>query len=290
VPVWHDYREQRNGRFHTVVGDVKLRERLWSPELRNQRDIAVYLPPSYRRDSERRYPVIYMHDGQNLFDQATSYAGEWQVDETMEKLAADGYEAIIVGIDNMGGKRIAEYGPFVDPFHGPGEGERYVAFLTETLKPQIDREFRTLLGPEFTGVFGSSMGGLISLFAFFYAPEVYGLVGAMSPSIWYADDAILGYVEEAPWNPGRIYLDAGTREYGGFTEKGAKRQSRRYYARVRRLKRVLVRKGYRPIVDLLHVEEKWAGHNEPAWARRLPLALRFLLRDARDAVVTQPVP
>ncbi len=285
MPGWHDYRELRNGHFHTVVGNLKLKERVWSPELRNQRDIVVYLPPSYQYSPERRYPVIYMHDGQNLFDQATSYAGEWQVDETMERLAHDGYEAIIVGIDNMGGKRIAEYGPFEDQYHGAGSGDTYVAFLTETLKPQIDLEFRTLTEPAFTGILGSSMGGLISLYAFFHAPEVYGLVGAMSPSIWYADDAIFDFVEQAPWNPGRIYLDAGTREYGGYTEKGARRQSRRYYARVRRLKRVLVRKGYRPVVDLLHVEEKWAGHNEPAWARRLPIALRFLLRDVQEAVV-----
>lgn len=284
---WQDYRDLRYGGYHTVVGNVKYREKVWSPQLRNQRNVVVYLPPSYKA-GERRYPVIYMHDGQNLFDQATSFSGEWQVDETMEALALEGYEAIIVGIANAGGRRIAEYGPFSDAYHGAGSGAAYVDFIVQTLKPLIDSDFRTLPERETTGIMGSSMGGLISLFAFFYAAEVFGLVGVMSPSVWFAGEAIFDYVHEAPWVPGRIYLDAGTREYGGYTPKEARRRSRSYYASVRRLKGVLIRKGYRPVHNLMHVEEKYAAHDEPAWARRLPLAMRFLLSETREPAGIEP--
>lgn len=278
MKAWLSYAEYCRNHHHTVVGNVKIKERVWSPQLRNHRQILVYLPPSYTQ-SERSYPVLYMHDGQNLFDQGTSYSGEWQVDETMETLAEEGLEAIVVGIPNMGVHRLAEYSPFNDPYHGQGKGEQYLAFISDTLKPLIDRDFRTRPEPDCTGILGSSMGGLISLYAFFHQSETFGLVGAMSPSIWYADRAIFNYIHDAPLNPGKIYLDAGTREYGGLTPKDAKQRSRRYYARVRRLKRILVQKGYRPVRQLLHVEEKFAGHNEPAWSRRLPIALRFLLLD-----------
>ncbi len=277
---WQDYRFVRRGLHHSAVGNIKIREKVWSPQLRNQRDIVVYLPPSYDL-SEKHYPVLYMHDGQNLFDQATSFSGEWHVDETMERLYWEGFEAIVVGISNIGGQRLAEYGPFADTYHGPGRGDRYLDFIEQTLIPLINSDFRTLLGRKHTGIIGSSMGGLISLYAFFRPDSPFGLAGIMSPSIWYAGSAILEYVRQAEAQPGRIYLDAGTREYGGITEEDAKRRSRTYYARVRRLKRILIHKGYRPFHDLLHVEEKWAGHNEPAWARRLPDALRFLLEETR---------
>lgn len=283
MPHWRNYLEHRYGSHHTVVGDLRIREKVWSPQLMNHRDILVHLPPSYRF-TQRHYPVIYMHDGQNLFDQATSFSGEWHVDETMVRLSAEGIEAIVVGIPNMGGQRLAEYGPFADPYHGPGRGDRYVSFLVDTVKPMIDHDFRTLPGREFTGILGSSMGGLISLFAFFQPPYAFGLVGVMSPSTWFADAAIYDFVREAPLVPGKIYLDVGTREYGGKTAADAQKRSRRYYATVRHLKRLLIRKGYRPVHDLRYVEEKWASHHEPAWARRLPDALRFLLQGLAENV------
>ena len=277
--LWQDYRRAHPAAGHTVVGTLKVRERVWSPQLRNRRDILVHLPPSYEQ-GRRRYPVLYMHDGQNLFDEHTSYAGEWHVDETMQTLGRYGIEAIIVGIPNMEGKRLTEYSPFDAPDHGRGQGDRYLSFLAETLKPLIDRDFRTLKDRRHTGLMGSSMGGLISLYGFFHCQKVFGFAGVMSPSFWYANRAIYAYVQQAPYVPGKIYLDVGTREYGGsVTEKAARRQSRRHYAGVRHMKRILVRKGYRLRRELLVVEERGAGHNEPSWARRLPLALRFLLFD-----------
>lgn len=276
---WQEYDTWKRGAAHTAVGNLHVREKVWSSHLQNSRTLVVYLPPSYRQEIARRYPVLYMQDGQNLFDQSTSFSEEWRVDETMQRLSREGIEAIVVGVANTG-QRLAEYSPFTDTHHGSGRGELYLAFLADTVKPLIDRDFRTLPDREYTGIMGSSMGGLISLYAFFRCPHLFGFAGVMSPSLWYAGGAIFPFVEQAPYVPGTLYLDVGTRELGGSPQKkDARRRSRRYYASVRRLKRLLVKKGYRPIYDLLTVEEQWAGHHEPAWARRLPAALRFLLAD-----------
>jgi len=160
-----DFFDKERYEWHTIVGTVRVLDQVYSPELENRRAILVYLPPDYD-SSQQRYPVIYMHDGQNLFDQATSYTDEWQVDETMEALSRGGYPAIVVGIPNMGEQRIDEYSPFDDPAHGVGQGHAYLAFIVETLKPLIDQQFRTLPDRLHTGIMGASMGGLISLHAF----------------------------------------------------------------------------------------------------------------------------
>ncbi len=275
--MWKSYLDTRNGQSHTISGNLKVLQDVGSARLGNRRDILVYLPPSYE-DSDRRYPVFYLHDGQNLFDEATSYAGEWQVDETMEALSQEGVEAIMVGIPNTGKTRINEYSPFKSALYGPGRGDLYLDFIIEQVKPLIDAEFRTSPEPADTGIMGSSMGGLISLYAFFCRPETFGLAGIMSPSLWFAKGAIFDTVGDAPLNNGRLYLDAGTREYGGESIWSVLPfRSRRYYASVRRMYRLLVKKGYRPKRDVLYVEEKNAGHNEAAWARRLAPAIRFLL-------------
>ncbi|MBZ0289052.1 MAG: alpha/beta hydrolase, partial [Anaerolineae bacterium] len=207
---WQDYQSFTAYRQHTVVGNVNVLPAVWSPQLNNHRDILVYLPPSYEA-SVQPYPVIYMHDGQNLFDRATSYAGqEWQVDETMEDLSRDGLEAIVVGIPHMGASRVQEYNPY--PAFRDGRGESYLDFITDTLKPMIDRQFRTQAGREQTGLIGSSMGGLISLYGFFHRPQAFGFAGVMSPALWIAGGAIYEDVESQPFVPGKIYLDNGTRE------------------------------------------------------------------------------
>jgi predicted alpha/beta superfamily hydrolase len=272
---WQDYLAARAGNDHTVVGNVKVLEGVRSPQLNNTRDILVYLPPSYET-SDYGYPVLYLHDGQNLFDAATSFAGEWQVDETMEALAREGIEAIIVGIPNTGRARMDEYSPFRQPRLGGGLGNQYLDFIVQTVKPLIDTDFRTCPERTHTGMMGSSMGGLISLYAFFSHPEVFSMAGVMSPSFWFGKGAVYDYVKQAPYTPGRIYLDTGTREHGDSLT-GMLLHSRRYYASVRRMQRLLVKKGYRPRKDLLYVEEKWARHEERAWARRFPRAIRFLL-------------
>jgi len=243
---------------HSVTGNVVVLPGVHSPQLNNQRDLLVYLPPRYG-ESEAAYPVIYMQDGQNLFDQATAFGGhEWRVDETLEALATEGQAAIAVGLPHMGESRLAEYNPF--PARG-GRGEAYLAFVIETVKPLIDRTFRTRPERETTGILGSSMGGLISVFGFFRHPEVFGFAGGLSPAFWYGGQPLYNFIQRAAPVRGRLYLDRGTTERGG----------------ARRMKDLLVRRGYALGQDLCYVEEEGGQHTEEAWARRLPDALRFLV-------------
>jgi predicted alpha/beta superfamily hydrolase len=236
----------------------------WSPELGNRRDVLVHLPASYHRQ-ERVYPVLYMQDGQNLFDPVTSFAGDWKLGNVMASAARRGVEVIVVGIPNMGAERLAEYSPFVDPLEGSGAGDRYLDFLTRTLKPTIDERFRTLAGRAHTGIAGSSMGGLISLYGFFRAPSVFGFVGALSPSLWFAGDAIFSRIESAPFVPGRIYLDIGTLEGAPHVE------------RARRMRDLLSAKGYRIGPDLRWLASRCGRHDEASWGRRFARALPFLV-------------
>jgi predicted alpha/beta superfamily hydrolase len=197
----------------TLPGTLAMLRDVHSPQLHNYRDVFVYLPPSYGADAGRRYPVLYMHDGQNLFDPELSFSGAWRVDLAMETAARLGYEAIVVGVANTGGSRIDEYGPFFDEsVGGGGTGDLYVDFLVHTLKPMIDTQFRTQPEPPTTGILGSSMGGLISLYAFFREPHHFGACGVLSPALWFGKRAILPFVEAADYTPGRIWLDVGTGE------------------------------------------------------------------------------
>lgn len=276
---WHDYTTSKAANDHTVVGCLQVFENLHSPQLGNERDILVYLPPSYRT-SDARFPVIYMHDGQNLFDEVTSYAGEWHVDSTMESLSQEGIEAIVVGIPNAGPKRTDEYAPFHDIRHSRQRlGDKYLTFIIETIKPLIDRDFRTQPDRLHTGIMGSSMGGLISLYGFFQYPHTFGFVGAMSPSLWFANQAILPHIQDAAFYPGKIYLDIGSLEYAGALDDDllSGKDTKPYTGSVGHLRDLLEQKGYRPGIDLFCVEEKGATHQEAAWAQRLPQALRFLL-------------
>ena len=251
---------------HTVTGSVRVLRGVRSERLGNERDVYAYLPPSYG-EGERRYPVIYMHDGQNLFDAATSFAEEWGVDETMESLAGEGVEAIVVGISNTGTDRCDEYSPFVDPEQGGGQGEEYLDFLLDTVKPRVDGDFRTFPDRETTGIVGSSMGGLISLYAFFRRPESFGFAGVLSPALWFARGAVFPHLAAAPSPAGRVYLDVGTAE-GEETLRNA-----------RRMRDLLARKGYAPDAALRYLEAEGAAHSEGAWAGRLGGAIRFLLAE-----------
>jgi predicted alpha/beta superfamily hydrolase len=246
-----------------IVGHVRVLPRVRSPQLRNTRDIQVYLPPSYKA-SGRHYPVIYMHDGQNLFDPELSFAGEWGVDETMERLAPVGFEGIVVAIPNMGGERAHEYSPWVDPRGGGGKGDAYLDFITDTLKPQIDRRFRTLRDREHTGIVGSSMGGLISLYGFLRTPGVFGFCGAMSPSLWFANRAIFEYADGIERWFGRVYLDIGSEE------------GQRHVRNTQSMYRLLRRKCPHPRDQIICIVEEGARHTEQAWAQRFELAVRFL--------------
>lgn len=212
--------------------------------------------------------MIYLQDGQNLFDPEESFAGSWRVDIAMDQAAAKGFEGIAVGIPNAGEDRLVEYSPFDDPEGGPGRGSDYVTYMAETIKPLVDARYRTIPGRGTTGVAGSSMGGLISLFAFFARPDIFGAAAAMSPALWYADRAIFGLVEAAPFQGGRIYLDVGHLE-GEETLRDA-----------HRLRDLLLAKGYRKGEQVRYVEDHAGGHEEAAWGHRIRAALPFLLAPA----------
>jgi predicted alpha/beta superfamily hydrolase len=279
VSAWQSY-DEVHGPDHTVSGTVVVWPALHSPQLGGEREIVVYLPPSLaaagpeRAWQGRRYPVLYFHDGQNVFDERTSYVGEWQADETLEQLAREGLEAIAVAIPNSQQTRMDEYNPWRgrDVLGGTrrsmgGKGDAYLAYLVDTVKPLIDRSFPTSPEREATGIVGSSMGGLISLYALLAHGEVFGLAGVMSPSLIWSDYRILALIEERGLPPSRIHLDMGGREWRGML------------ADARRLRDLLLARGFAEGRDLHYVEERYAPHHESAWARRLPDALRFLLAE-----------
>ena len=239
-------------------GHLVVLRSVHSPQLDNRRDLLVYVPAT---TASARYPVIYMHDGQNLFDPATSFAGTWGVDEALRWASRRGLEAIVVGIPNMGEARLAEYNPFVET------GARYLDFVMRTVKPLVDAHFPTLPDRGHTGIAGSSMGGLISLYAFFKFPDVFGRAAALSPSLWFADGALLDLAARGPRAGGRLYLDVGMRE------------GEQTLTLARRLRDLLLAQGYEQGRDFRWVEDKDGVHHESAWGRRFRNALPFLLRE-----------
>jgi predicted alpha/beta superfamily hydrolase len=221
--------------------------------LEGERTLWAYLPPSYEQAADRVYPVLFAHDGQNLFDDDLSFAGEWRFDETMETLAHEGIEAVVVGVPNSGESRMTEYSPFT------GTGEQYLSYVVDEVRPRIARDFRIAYEPARTGVIGSSAGGTISLYAIVERPDVFGLAGVLSPAFWYLREQMFDYVAGRDVR-GRIYMDIGGQERG--------------VDNMHRMAELLRAKD----VELEVITEPDDAHNEHAWARRLPTALRFLLR------------
>jgi predicted alpha/beta superfamily hydrolase len=237
--------------------------------LPDDRAVQVYLPTQYVEQEERRFPVFYLHDGQNLFDGRTSYipGRTWRANETADRLNAEGLiePVILVGIANTGLRRMAEYTPTRDMRMGGGEGRKYGRLLVEELKPWVDGTFRTRAGAEDTGVGGSSLGGLISLFLGWEYPSVFGKLAVMSPSVWWDHRSILSIVNQAGAKPElRIWMDMGMAE-------GA-----RHVRDADLLEQVLLRRGWRLGVDLAYEKVEGAVHDEQAWAERFGDVLRFL--------------
>ena len=243
--------------------------RFHSEILPDDRVVSVYLPPQYLEQEERRFPVLYLQDGQNLFDGRTSYiAGKtWNANTTADRLTEAGEiePLILVGVANTGLRRIAEYTPTRDYKMGGGEGRSYGRLLIEELKPLIDRSYRTLPEAKNTGVGGSSLGGLISLYLGFAHPEVFGKVAVMSPSLWWDHRSIFNAIEQQVTKPElRIWLDMGTAE-GTRPVRDADM-----------LERLLVKRGWKIGVDLAYVKAQDAVHDERAWSERFGDVLRFL--------------
>lgn len=256
-----------------ITGDVRVIHDVASRYLSLKRDLWIYLPPGYddAANAGKRYPVLYMHDGQNLFDGAAAFGGnEWHVDETAQQLITTGQvpPLIIVGVANTA-DRMDEYTWVPGTLNGQtvgGRGQAYANFLTKELKPLIDRTYRTKPDREDTGVCGSSLGGLIDLYLARYDGDVYGKIGVMSPSIWWDDRAVLGIVPQMPTNE-RIWLDIGDKEGDTPQEE---------LDNARTLDQDLLARGYVQNQNLDYYEDAEGGHNELAWAYRFPMVLKYL--------------
>jgi predicted alpha/beta superfamily hydrolase len=260
---------------NSVAGDLRLHE-FHSRIFRNTRVLRVWLPPRYDApdNGTRHYPVLYLNDGQNLFDRATAFAGvEWNVDETADRLIHQEVipPLIIVGIDNAQNDRIKEYLPYRS-FHPPvlrPQGRRYPDFLMNEVIPFAHERYRIARGPENTGLGGSSLGALISLYTAIEQPGVFGYLLIESPSLFISYRRILRYARRfRPW-PKKVFLAIGTRE------AGREDKDRQVVEDVRELERILRRTGLDDSRLLVRIDEG-ATHSEGAWAKRFPDALSFL--------------
>ncbi len=262
-------------RAESATGDLRLHE-FTSRVFRNRRFVRVWLPRGYDdgENRDRRYPVLYLNDGQNLFEPATSFTGvEWQVDETADRLIREGAVApvIIVGIDNAGKARMREYMPHrsLQPVIVRVQGSRYPDFLLKEVIPFVARNYRVARGPENTGLGGSSLGALIALYTAMVRPGVVGRLLIESPSLWASNRQIIRESRSIKKWPERIYLGVGTAEAGNPD------RDRSVVDDVREFDAILGRQG---LDDgrLKLVIEDGGTHHESAWARRFPEALRFL--------------
>ena len=256
APTKHPIGRLHNYTFHSGI-------------LPDDRTISVYLPPQYDQQPDRQFPVFYLHDGQNLFDPDTSFvAGHtWRAGTTADSLNYSGKAepVILVGTWNTGMRRMAEYTPTRDYRLGGGEGHRYARLLVEELKPWIDNNFRTLPDVADTALGGSSLGGLITLYIGLEYPKVFGKLAAISPSVWWNQRSILGFVAEAePEYRAKIWLDIGTSE------------GTRHVRDTELLHRRLIQQGWKSDVDLRLLKVDGGVHNEDAWAARFDQVLAFL--------------
>lgn len=244
-----------------------------SRHLPEDRDIIVYLPPGYEESPGSRYPVLYLHDGQNLFDAETAFQGqEWEADETADALIHAGLiePIIMVGIYNSGPTRVDEYTPMRGAYgHEGGKASFYADMIIEELKPFIDAAYRTLPNVGNTGLGGSSLGGLVTLYIGLSHPGIFGKLAVLSPSVWWRNGGILRMIRDNPIPEPRpkIWLDTGTAEGS---------HPARILRDARLLRDLLCRKGWRLGTDLAYMEDHGAYHCERAWGARLPFALRFL--------------
>lgn len=264
IPGWKDDYPERI-KPNTATAQVKIVDSAFLiPQLSRTRRIWAYLPKDYEK-SKKRYPVIYMQDGQNLFSEQTAAFGEWGIDETLDSLIEKGGKsAIIIGIDNGAEKRMNEYNPYDHKDYGKGEGNEYVDFLALTLKPFIDKKYRTLKDSAHTFVAGSSMGALISLHALAKYPDIFGGAGIFSPAFWPAPK-MYDDVAAAPWGNGfrRFYFYAGGQESETMVND------------MNKMIAIIEKKGHYETRRVIYPTGK---HNEATWGREFPHFYTFIIR------------
>lgn len=264
VAAWSDLLGGNSAKPSTAAANVGIvSESFEMPELGRKRKIRLYLPPNYA-SSNLRYPVLYMHDGQNLFDNATSFSGEWQVDESLNTyFEKTGKGIIVVGIDNGGSYRIPEYTPWRHPNYGGGEGAKYMQFVVKTLKPYIDKQYRTLADKPNTALMGSSLGGLISHFGALEYPQVFGKIGVFSPSFWFSDSTYILASQKANIQDTKMFLLAGGAE------------SATMVAEMEKMLQTMKQAGFKP--ENMSSKVVPAGtHSEGFWRNEFPFAIQYL--------------
>jgi predicted alpha/beta superfamily hydrolase len=265
-----------------VVGDLRAWPDVDLPGLDRRAEILVWLPPAYEGGAER-YPVIYLHDGHNVFLRSRAFAdATWQVGETMTALSAAGCDAIVVAVPCHGELRHEEYTQYPHFEHGGGRAADYASFIVDHLKPAVDSALRTLPGPEHTMVAGSSLGGVVSAYLWERHPEVFGGAGLFSPAFWWAGEQALLDLEEAAGRDRvapRVYLDMG-----GHEEPDEPEIERAYVEDAERLLGSL----RRTAVPVRYVFDSAAYHSETAWAERFGSAAAWLLQGY--AVAPPPAP
>lgn len=247
-----------------ATGTISIIDNFASPQLGNSRKLRIYLPPGYDAHPQQRYPVLYMHDGQNLFDPKTAaFGAAWEIGTAMDKLIAAGViePAIVVGIDNTP-DRIAEYTPCCDKEHGGGKIDQYAAFIVDTVKPWADANLRTLKEREHTAIMGSSLGGIASVYIGQKYPQVFSRAGGVSSSFWWNDQVFIKNVPAR--QPVKFYIDAGT---GGDGLDGT-----------RSMRDAMLEKGYQLNEDLYYYEAEGGTHNERSWAARVHLPLTWFFK------------
>lgn len=254
--------------FWASQGTLQIINSFTSQILGNTRSLRIYLPPSYSENPFKSYPVVYMHDGQNLFQAQTSAFGvEWEVDETADSLVVSGQmrETIFVGMDNAGASRIWEYTTTSDPSYGGGGGEGYLDFIEQEVMPWVNANYRTQSGAEDTIIMGSSLGGLISFCGAWSRPDVFGTAVAMSSSFWWDGASTVTNIEtySGPWIDARFYVDIGANE-------GSVAQSQDMAA-------ALLDLGYQSTVNTWFHLDPFGSHNEASWRDRLHLPLSAVL-------------
>lgn len=245
-----------------------LSENFNIPQLKTSRKIWIYLPPDYAT-SGKKYPVVYMEDGQNLFSDATSYSGEWKVDETLNALFSQNKtDAIVIGIENGGAERLNEYSPWKNAKYGGGKGDLYTDFLANTLKPYVDKHYRTLSQAKYTGLIGSSMGGLISFYAGVKYPNKFGKLGIFSPSFWFAPQDLTFYLNKnaKKLKASKIYFYAGLKE------------SEEMVSDIKKTETQLLKQGV-PQKNIFIKLDANGTHSESFWSREFGEAFEWLFEN-----------
>lgn len=272
ILTWEDL--NNSGGNGTAAPNVQILDNaFYIPQLNRSRRIWLYLPPDYTT-SAKQYPVLYMQDGQNLFDQTTSFSGEWELDESLNELHAQGdWGCIVVGIDNGGPYRFDEYSPWLNPQYGGGQGDEYLEFIVNTLKPYIDEHFRTLPGRLTTGIAGSSMGGLFSMYALAERQDVFAKAGILSPAFWFAGTESADHVAiQLKQGHVRVYFLAGA------DEENNGNQSNYVVEDMHEVANAMTIAGFGSAEKSVNVIAD-GKHSEWFWAREFPDAYKWLFAD-----------